>query len=62
MNTKRKNPNRLAEDTELVSLYTKKPQANALRTLSRNTRIPQQVYLREGLAYILSKYKKDIAK
>jgi hypothetical protein len=54
---KRKNPNRLAQDTELMSLYAKKPQADALRALSKQTRVPAQVYLREGLDLVLKKYE-----
>jgi hypothetical protein len=52
----------LADDTTLVSLYAKKPQADALKALSHKTHVPQQFYLREGLDYILSKYKREMAK
>lgn len=52
---KRKNPNGLVK--ELMSIYVDPPQAKALRALSASTRVPAQVYLREGLDLILSKYK-----
>jgi hypothetical protein len=58
---KRKNPNRLAKDTELMSLYAKKSQADALRALSKQTKVPTQVYLRRGLDWIL-KHPEEILK
>jgi hypothetical protein len=51
---KRKNPNRLLK--ELMSIYVDKPQAAALRALSARTRVPQQIYLREGLDLVLKRY------
>ncbi len=39
------------------SLYVEPEQAGALRELSKRTRVPQQVYLREGLDWVLKKYK-----
>jgi hypothetical protein len=42
---------------EPMSIYLDKPQAAALRALSARTRVPAQVYLREGLDLILAKYK-----
>lgn len=45
-----------------VALYLDAEQLDALKVLSGKTRVPQQVYLREGLDYVLAKYKKEIAK
>jgi hypothetical protein len=36
--------------------YLEPAQAGALRALSARTRVPQQVYLREGLDYVLKKH------
>jgi len=44
----------------LVPVYLEPEQAVALRALSAKTRVPQQVYLREGVEYMLSKYKKEL--
>jgi hypothetical protein len=52
---KRKNPNRLVK--ELMSIYVEPPKAKMLRALSARTRVPAQVYLREGLDHVLAKYK-----
>ena len=53
MAKKRKNPNRMAADVELLSLYAKRPQADALRALSKSSKVPAQVYLRRALQWIL---------
>lgn len=42
---------------EQVALYLEPEQAAALRELSARTRVPQQVYLREGLGWVLKKYR-----
>jgi Ribbon-helix-helix domain len=43
---------------QYLSLYLDPPQAAALKLLSDRTRVPQQVYLREGVETVLDKYKK----
>ena len=43
---------------EPMSIYLDKSQAKALRALSKRTRVPAQVYLREGVDLILAKYQK----
>jgi len=47
-----------------VALYLDSDQLDALKVLSGKTRVPQQVYLREGLDYVLEKYgiKKEAKK
>jgi len=42
---------------ELMSIYVEPPKAKMLRALSARTRVPAQVYLREGLDHVLAKYK-----
>lgn len=42
---------------EQIALYLEPEQAAALRELSARTRVPQQVYLREGLDWVLKKYR-----
>lgn len=39
-----------------MSLYLEPSQAQALRELSARTRVPAQVFIREGLDLILTKY------
>jgi hypothetical protein len=39
-----------------LALYLEIEQVEALRALSGRTRVPQQVYLREGLDHVLAKY------
>jgi len=39
-----------------LAVYLESDQADALKALSLKTRVPQQVYLREGLAHILAKH------
>jgi hypothetical protein len=51
----RKNPNRLVK--ELMSIYVEPAKAKRLRALSSRTRVPAQVYLREGLDHVLAKYE-----
>lgn len=40
-----------------MALYLEPEQSIALRELSRRTGLPQQVYLREGLDWVLKKYR-----
>jgi predicted DNA-binding protein len=40
-----------------LALYLEPEQYGALKALSERTRVPAQVYLREGLDLILNKYK-----
>jgi hypothetical protein len=40
-----------------LAIYLEPEQAVALKALSARTRVPQQVYLREGLDYVLARYK-----
>lgn len=55
---KGKKPNSKARlSKEYWSLYLDPPQAAALRALSKHTRVPAQVYLREGLDLILKQYQ-----
>jgi hypothetical protein len=39
-----------------LAVYLDAEQVDALKVLSLKTRVPQQVYLREGLDYVLTKY------
>jgi hypothetical protein len=39
-----------------ISVYVEDHQQDALRALSAATRVPQQVYIREGLDLVLAKY------
>lgn len=41
-----------------VIAYLEPEQATELKGLSDRTRIPQQVYMREGVDMVLSKYRK----
>jgi hypothetical protein len=41
-----------------LPFYPEPESAQQLRELSARTRVPQQVYLREGLDYVLDKYKR----
>jgi hypothetical protein len=43
-----------------VALYLDEDQMVALKALSAKTRVPQQVYLREGLDLILKMYSKKV--
>jgi hypothetical protein len=40
-----------------LPLYVEPEVAEELKALSERTRVPQQVYLREGVDYVLKKYK-----
>jgi hypothetical protein len=40
-----------------VQAYLEPEQARALKALSVRTRVPQQTYLREGIEYVLTKYR-----
>ena len=40
-----------------VIAYLEPEQRSALRELSLRTHVPQQVYLREGLSWVLQKYR-----
>ena len=42
-----------------LSFYPEPEAYEALKRLSERARVAQQVYLREGLDYILAKYKKE---
>ena len=44
----------------LRSIYLDKEQAEKIKKLSEETRIPQAVYVREGLDLILKKYEKEL--
>ncbi len=41
-----------------IPFYPEPEDYAALKALSRRTGVPQQVYLREGLAYVLKKHGK----
>lgn len=41
-----------------VQAYLEPEQAEALKVLSTQTRIPQQVYIREAIAALLAKYSR----
>jgi hypothetical protein len=41
-----------------VIAYLEPEQAEDLRSLSDRTRVPQQVYMREGVDMVLAKYRK----
>ena len=45
-----------------VSVYVEPEQAAALRELSRRTRVPQQVYMREGVDMVLHRYRAELRK
>ena len=40
-----------------VQAYLDPEQSEALKVLSAQTRVPQQAYIREGVEYVLAKYK-----
>ena len=42
----------------LKSLFLDKDQIRRLKQLSEKTRVPQAVYIREGIELVLSKYNK----
>jgi hypothetical protein len=42
-----------------VQAYLEPEQAEALRELSERTRVPQQVYIREGINHVLEKYRRS---
>jgi hypothetical protein len=50
-----KNTNRLVK--KALPLYLDEPQRDELKALSDRTRVPQQVYLREGVDLVLRKYR-----
>jgi hypothetical protein len=45
-----------------LALYLEPEQYEALKRLHEVTRVPMQVYLREGLDMVLDKYKKELRK
>ena len=45
-----------------TTVYLETEQMIGLKTLSERTRVPQQVYLREGLDLVLAKYDARLAK
>ena len=53
--TKSSSKNRLLK-TQVIA-YLEPSQAQALKRLSAETRVPQQVYMREGVDLVLAKYK-----
>ncbi len=55
----KKNSSKLRLKKAQLSFYPEPEQYEALKQLSAKTRVPQQAYLREGLEYILAKYKKE---
>jgi hypothetical protein len=50
-----KNSNRLVK--KALPLYLDEPARDELKALSDRTRVPQQVYLREGVDMVLKKYR-----
>jgi hypothetical protein len=57
--TKRPNSKARLKKAQL-SFYPEPAMYEALKTLSGKTRVPQQAYLREGLDYVLAKYRKEL--
>ena len=45
-----------------LSFYPEPAMYEALKALSGKTRVPQQAYLREGLDYVLAKYRKELSR
>ncbi len=45
-----------------LALYLEPQQYESLKSLHEKTRVPMQVYLREGLDIVLDKYKKELRK
>ena len=45
-----------------IAMYLEPTQYDALKSLHDKTRVPMQVYLREGLDLVLDKYKKELRK
>ena len=45
-----------------IAMYLEPEQYDALKSLHEKTRVPMQVYLREGLDHVLDKYKKELRK
>jgi len=43
-----------------LSFYPEPEAYEALKALSTRSRVPQQVYLREGLDMVLKKYRREI--
>lgn len=43
-----------------VAMYAEPEQYHALKELSEKTRVPMQVYLREGVDAVLKKHAKEI--
>ena len=43
-----------------TAVYLELRQLQALKALSVRTRVPQQVYLREGLDLVLAKYRAEV--
>lgn len=44
-----------------VQAYLEPAQSKALKELSERTRVPQQVYLREGVDYVLNRYAPGVS-
>jgi Ribbon-helix-helix domain len=45
-----------------LSFYPEPATYEALKLLSGKTRVPQQAYLREGLDFVLEKYRKELTR
>jgi hypothetical protein len=45
-----------------IAAYLEPEQFERLQRLHEKTRVPMQVYLREGLDMVLERYKKELAK
>jgi hypothetical protein len=56
--TKSKASSKLRLQKLAVQAYLDKPQAAELKALSVRTRVPQQVYIREGIDMVLAKYRR----
>jgi hypothetical protein len=56
----KKGSSRLRLKKAQLAFYPEPEAYEALKLLSARTRVPQQVYLREGLDIILQKYKKEL--
>jgi len=52
-------PVKMTPERVLTSMYVDAAQLQALRDLSKRTRVPQQVFIREGLGLVLAKYSKE---
>jgi hypothetical protein len=60
MATKPRKSSKLRLIKAQLSFYPEPKDYEALKELSAKTRVPQQVYLREGLEIVLKKYRKEL--